>query len=191
VKTFPPKPKHCVICETLFSPRAAFATCCSQRCAVKKVKADKAAAKVALKARKAAQETPRALLPKAQKQINRWCRFRDLLAGCGCISCGATYRSAFGGAFDAGHFRSVGSASHLRFYTPQIRLQCVRCNRNLGGNAIEFRKGLVAERGAEWVEQIESMYWIANWTVDYLRRLTQVAKKRADRLEKRLEKQQA
>lgn len=137
------------------------------------------------RSRRRALETVRELMPKAQKEVNRWARFRDLLAGRGCISCGATYRTAFGGAFDGGHFRSVGSAGHMRFFTPQIRLQCVRCNRDLGGNTVEFRKGLVALRGAAWVERIESMYWIQKWSVDYLRRLTAVAKKRADRLEKR------
>jgi hypothetical protein len=141
------------------------------------------------KARRWALETPKKLLPKAQKVVNRWCRLRDLLAGRNCISCGATYRTAFGGVFDAGHFRSVGSAPHMRFYTPQIRLQCVRCNRDLSGNTVEFRKGLVALKGAAEVERIEGMYWIQKWTVDYLRRLIAVARKRGDRLEKRLKEQ--
>lgn len=139
------------------------------------------------KRRKQAMETPKKLLPKVQREVNRWCRLRDLLAGRNCISCGAPYRGAFGGAFDAGHYRSVGSAPHLRFYTPQIRLQCVRCNRDLGGNAVEYRRRLVLIKGAAFVERIESMYWIQKWTVDYLRRLLRIAKKRADRLEKRLE----
>jgi hypothetical protein len=144
-----------------------------------------------IKARLEEMETPKQLLPKAQKAVNRWCRFRDLLAGRGCISCGATFRTAFGGVFDAGHFRSVGSAGHLRFFTKQIRLQCVRCNRDLSGNATEFRKGMVALFGVAEVERIEAMYWTAKWTVDYLRRLIRVATKRANRLEKRWKEQEA
>lgn len=151
----------------------------------KKLQAAKKQERAQIRVRKQALETPKKLLPKAQRQVNRWCRFRDLLAGRGCISCGATFRSAFGGAFDAGHFRSVGSAGHLRFFTKQIRLQCVHCNRDLSGNATEFRKGMVGLFGTAEVECIESMYWTANWTVDYLRRLIRVATKRANRLEKR------
>jgi hypothetical protein len=184
---FTVKPKTCTApgCDREFIPARPLQAVCGPVCARRKVEAAKRAERESVKARKRALETPKKLLPKAQKEVNRWCRFRDLLAGRSCISCGATYRTAFGGVFDAGHFRSVGSAPHLRFFTPQIRLQCVRCNRDMSGNTVEFRKGLVALRGVESVEQIESMYWIAKWNVDYLRRLIRVAKKRADRLEKR------
>jgi hypothetical protein len=183
------KPKTCSQCPREFYPRSSMHDVCSQRCAMKKINASKAKERAETKARRRALETPKKLLPKAQKVVNRWCRLRDLLAGRNCISCGAPYRAAFGGAFDAGHFRSVGSAPHLRFYTPQIRLQCVRCNRDLGGNTVEYRKRLVRIKGAEFVERIEGMYWIQKWTVDYLRRLIEVAKKRGDRLEKRLKEQ--
>jgi hypothetical protein len=183
------KPKTCSQCPREFYPRSSLHDVCSQRCAMKKINAVKAKERAETKARRRALETPKKLLPKAQKVVNRWCRLRDLLAGRNCISCGAPYRAAFGGAFDAGHFRSVGSAPHLRFYTPQIRLQCVRCNRDLGGNTVEYRKRLVRIKGAEFVERIEGMYWIQKWTVDYLRRLIAVAKKRGDRLEKRLKEQ--
>lgn len=185
------KPKVCAYekCGREFMPARPMQNVCGPLCAgrmVKKRAAEKKAQERALdKQRRQALETPRKLLPKAQKVVNRWCRFRDLLAGRGCISCGATFRTAFGGAFDAGHFRSVGSAGHLRFYTPQIRLQCVHCNRDLSGNATEFRKGMVALVGPQEVERIECLQWTAKWTVDYLRRLIRVATKRANKLEKR------
>jgi hypothetical protein len=184
-----PHTKSCEVCARPFTPARMGQRVCGLPCARKVPKVAKAKERAETKARRRALETPKKLLPKAQKVVNRWCRLRDLLAGRNCISCGAPYRSAFGGAFDAGHFRSVGSAPHLRFYTPQIRLQCVRCNRDLGGNTVEYRKRLVRIKGAEFVERIEGMYWIQKWTVDYLRRLIEVARKRGDRLEKRLKEQ--
>jgi hypothetical protein len=180
-----PRTKACAVCAKPFTPARPMQAVCSPRCAHRKVRADKTQERARVKERKRALETPKKLLPKAQKAVNKWCRFRDLLAGRSCISCGATYRTAFGGAFDAGHFRSVGSAPHLRFYTPQIRLQCVRCNRDLSGNTVEFRKGLVTLKGLAEVERIEGMYWIQKWKLDYLRRLIEVATKRGNRLEKR------
>jgi hypothetical protein len=114
-------------------------------------------------------------------------RLRDIRAGRGCISCGEPYRGAYGGAFDAGHFRSVGSAPHVRYFLPAIRLQCVKCNRFLGGNAVEFRRGLVALRGVEFVEMVESMQFTAKHTITYLSRLTEVMNRKARRLQKRIE----
>jgi hypothetical protein len=131
-------------------------------------------------------ETIPELIKVAQAAVNKYCRLRDIYAGRGCISCGATHRTAFGGAFDAGHWRSVGSAPHLRFYTKQIRLQCVRCNRHLAGNAVEFRKGMVALFGVEEVERIESMQGALKPSADYLRRIRAVFNKKARRIEKRM-----
>lgn len=139
------------------------------------------------RARREKLKTRRQWIAEAQAAVNRYVRLRDIHAGLGCISCGAPYRLAGGGAFDAGHFRSVGSAPHLRFFTTQIRLQCVLCNRHLAGNAVEFRRGLVELVGRALVEQIEAMQGVAKWSVDYLQRLKQVMSRRANRLEKRIE----
>jgi hypothetical protein len=159
---------------------------CSPRCARRLGEVKKAKEKQALRARKKALETIPDLIKVAQAAVNRYCRLRDIHAGRSCISCGATHRTAFGGAFDAGHWRSVGSAPHLRFYTKQIRLQCVRCNRHLAGNAVEFRKGMVSLFGVQEVERIESLNGTLKPSVDYLRRLTQIMNKKARRIEKRM-----
>lgn len=126
-------------------------------------------------------------LAECQVVVNKCARLRDLLAGRGCISCGAKPEQCFGGAVDAGHYRSVGSAPHLRFFLPQIRLQCVQCNRHLSGNAVEFRRGLVELMGLAWVERIEAMQGTAKWSIEYLKRLKAVMTRLARRLEKRLE----
>ncbi|MCY1463269.1 Bacteriophage Lambda NinG protein [compost metagenome] len=64
---------------------------------------------------------------------------------------------------------------------------CVRCNRNLSGNIVELRKGLVARIGEEKVEAVERDHSTRKFSVDYLKRLKAIFTKKAKRLEKRYE----
>jgi hypothetical protein len=168
---------------------------CGPKCAADwsaKVAAQKAARanreeRKSLAERKAKLKTRREWIAEAQAVVNKVARLRDILAGHGCISCGARPQQKFGGTFDAGHYRSVGSAPHLRFFLTAIRGQCVRCNRDLGGSAVNFRKGLVERIGINRVEEIESMQWTAKWSIEYLQRLKKVMNKKARRLERRIE----
>lgn len=121
----------------------------------------------------------------AQTAVNRYVRLKAFARGEGCYTCGARPAKAFGGTYDAGHFRSVGSAPHLRYWTPQIRLQCVTCNRHKGGEALAFRRALVAEHGPEWVEALEARQEVAKFAVDYHARIKRIFTKKANRLEKR------
>jgi hypothetical protein len=184
------KAKTCAHCGNGFIPLRPMQAVCSPICARRKVDADKKAERERTKERKEGMKTRRDRIAEAQAAVNKYVRLRDIHAGRGCVSCGAKFRGTYGGAFDAGHFRSVGSAPHLRFFTPQIRLQCVRCNRHLSGNVNEYRRGLVADRGAEWVSWLESLYFVAKWDDAYLIRLTRIARKKARRLEKRIEMEQ-
>ncbi|NPT59075.1 recombination protein NinG [Paraburkholderia elongata] len=189
------KPKRCRSCGANFNPISSMSKACSVPCAMALNDAAKAksAARAAkderksLAERKAKLKTRREWIAEAQAAVNKVARLRDLLAGHGCISCGARPQQKFGGTFDAGHYRSVGSAPHMRYYLPAIRGQCVRCNRDLGGSAVNFRKGLVERIGINRVEEIESMQWTAKWSVEYLERLKKVMNKKARRLEKRIE----
>lgn len=181
------KLKPCAYCKNLFQPLRPLQQVCKPMCGLKLVRAKKAKERVETRKRREAIKTRREWIAEAQAAVNKYCRLRDIAAGRGCISCGAPFRLAGGGAFDAGHFRSVGSAPHLRYFTTQIRLQCVRCNRHLAGNVVEYRRGLVAMLGLEAVERIEAMQGVEKWPVEYLKRLKTVMVKRARRLEKRLE----
>lgn len=125
-------------------------------------------------------------LAECQAIVNRYVRLLALSRGKGCYTCGATPEHKFGGTYDAGHFRSVGSAPHLRFWMPQIKLQCIVCNRHRGGMALAFRRMLVIEHGTDWVESLESMHWTAKHDIPYLIRLKAVLGKRLRRLEKRV-----
>lgn len=189
------KPKRCRSCRATFTPARSMQVVCSPQCAqsyAAKVAAQKAARanraeRKSLAERKAKLKTRREFIAEAQAVVNRVARLRDTLAGHGCISCGARPDARFGGAMDAGHFRSVGSAAHMRFFLPNISAQCKKCNRDLGGSHTNYRKGLVERIGIERVEEIESMQWTAKWSVEYLQRLKKVMNKKARRLERRIE----
>jgi hypothetical protein len=189
------KPRKCSQCKTVYQPARSMQAVCSPACAaehVRKLSAQKAARanreeRKSLAERKAKIKTRGEWIREAQAVVNKVARLRDTLAGHGCISCGARPDARFGGAMDAGHYRSVGSAPHARFYLPNIRLQCKRCNRDLGGSVVNYRKGLVERIGINRVEEIESMQWTAKWSIEYLQRLKKVMNKKARRLERRIE----
>ncbi len=112
-------------------------------------------------------------IKEAQVAFNSYIRVRDKHKPC--ISCGCLPGDTVqGGKFDAGHYRSRGSASHLRYYLLNCHSQCVKCNRYLSGNVVEYRKGLIARIGAERVEQIEMGNNPRKFTIDYLKRVKKI-----------------
>jgi hypothetical protein len=157
--------------------------------AAKKKSAAKALAaeRKSMKERAIKLKTRREWISEAQVVVNKVARLRDQLAGYGCISCGARPQQKYGGTMDCGHYRSVGSAPHLRYFLPNLAAQCTRCNRDRGGMHSDYRVGLIERIGIARVEEIESMNWTAKWDIDYLKRLKKVMQKKARRLEKRIE----
>lgn len=117
----------------------------------------------------------------AQAAFNAYIRFRDRDQAC--ISCGNwILADQPGGGWDAGHYRSTGSAQHLRVGGLRAALnchkQCVKCNRFLNGNVAEYRKGLIRKIGLDLVEIIESDQDTRNYSADDLKRITQIYRKR-------------
>lgn len=112
-----------------------------------------------------------ALKKEAQAAFNRWIRQRD--AAQPCISCGAPPPDLSGlhAGRDAGHYRSTGSADHLRFNEDNCHAQCVKCNQWGAGMAVDYRIGLVARIGLERVEALESDNRSLKWSHDGLRYL--------------------
>ena len=95
-------------------------------------------------------------LKEAQAAFNAYVRARD--KDDACISCGNyVLDDQIGGGWDAGHYRSTGSAPHLRFNLHNCHKQCVKCNRFLSGNVAEYRKGLIHKIGIEKVDALEAM----------------------------------
>ena len=109
----------------------------------------------------------------AQHAFNAFIRLRDRSKPC--ICCGQPLgESSVGGLYDCGHYRSVGSASHLRFHEDNANGQRKVCNRYGAGRAVDYRIGLIARIGIERVEALEHSNAVHKWTKDELIEITQV-----------------
>lgn len=161
------KPKPCAHCEALFTPVRPLQRVCSAICAARSVKAKNSQERAQTKERKAALKRIPDLLKEAQTAFNAWVRARDAEARC--ISCGVLLsREAIGGGFDAGHYRSRGSAAHLAFHEDNCHGQCKRCNRYGAGMAVDYRIGLIRRIGLERVEALETSNAPKKWERDEL-----------------------
>jgi hypothetical protein len=147
------KLKTCKQCMGLFAPQRPLQAVCSPRCAVGSVKAQKAQEKASIKSRLEALVTKPELVKKAQTAFNAFIRARD--RGKPCISCGRPL-GLTPNSYDCGHYRSVGSAPHMRFVEDNAHGQCKYCNNHLSGNHVEYRKRLIERIGLRSVELIES-----------------------------------
>ena len=136
-------------------------------------KADRKAHKVAKESLKGRSD----YLREAQTAVNSYVRARD--KGKPCISCGCGEgEMKKGGTFDAGHWRSVGSAPHMRFNTLNISGQCKRCNRYTFDSEA-YRSELIKRIGLELVEKIASDQSTKKYSIDYLKRMAIIFRKKA------------
>ncbi len=85
-----------------------------------------------IKVRKEALKSRGDHMREAQQAFNEFIRARDQAAGHHCISSGKPLDWS-GNAVDAGHYRSVGSAPHLRFDERNCHAQSKQDNRFLLG----------------------------------------------------------
>lgn len=118
------------------------------------------------------QKTRSQWLAEAQSAFNAYVRWRDRHNGC--ISCGKHVGGKFGGNWDAGHFRSRGSAPHLRFHLWNCHKQCVKCNRYLSGNTSEYRVALIWKLGYEKVEYLECLQSKKEHDINYAKRVKSI-----------------
>lgn len=149
------KDKTCKHCGGCFVPVLPLQSVCGPICASRLVKAAKKEEADRTKARKAALKRIPDLIKEAQIAFNAYIRLRDSAQPC--ICCGqALTKEAIGGGFDCGHYRSTGSASHLRFNEDNAHAQRKVCNRYGAGRAVDYRLGLIARIGLERVEALEA-----------------------------------
>ena len=173
-----PKPKKCRVatCRASFVPQRLGQAVCSPKCALATVEVQKAKEKKSLaqadrreiKVRKEALKTRGDHIREAQQAFNEYIRTRDQAAGHLCISSGKPLDWS-GNAVDAGHYRSVGSAPHLRFDERNCHAQSKQDNRFLSGNAVDYRIGLIARIGQEAVDALESDQSVRKYTVDEIK----------------------
>lgn len=162
--------KRCRHCRELFTPRNSLHVVCSPDCAIayagtaESERLQRAARRGELREYRVRTESLSDATRKAQAACNRYVRARD--AGKPCISCGALPGdTVYGGNRDAGHYRSTGACPQLRFEPLNIQIQCTRCNRQLSGNHVAYRAGLLERIGADRVAWLEGPHPIPKWTV--------------------------
>lgn len=169
-----PKPKmvSCKECKVRFLQPRLGAKVCSPECAI--LFSEKQREKIRLaqdkkkraEAKKERMETRKKLegmrsrsdwMKLAQVAFNNFVRFRDKDQSCICCDRNETQVDGLGShGWDCGHYRSVGSAPHMRFIENNAHRQLVFCNRYLSGNAVSYRAGLIKRIGLEAVEALEA-----------------------------------
>lgn len=172
------KPRRCKYCRAEFHPQRPGARVCSPECA--QALAQKVRGKIERQAEREVKKQTRAQLDalktipmlhkEAKTAVHLYVRLRD--EGKPCISCDTILikRGWPGGDYDAGHFRSVGSSSHLRYDADRnIFGQCKYCNDRLAGNHAAYRLRLIDRIGLAAVEAVEADQASVKWTKDGLR----------------------
>ena len=171
----PAKPKKCRVltCRASFVPKVSFQSWCSPDCAfvIARDKQEQQRKSFAqrerreIKVRKEKLKTRGDHMREAQQAFNAYIRARDQASGHICISSGKPLDWS-GNAVDAGHYRSVGSAPHLRFDERNCHAQSKQDNRFLSGNAVDYRIGLIARIGQEAVDALEANQSVRKYTVE-------------------------
>ena len=161
------RPKECKQCGTRFYPLRPMQAVCSPICASRLVKSAKKQERENVKVRKEAIKTIPDLIKETQKEFNAYIRQRDHLQPCVCCGKPLTLE-AVGGGYDCGHYRSTGSASHLRFNEDNAHGQRKVCNRYGAGRAVDYRIGLIARIGIDRVESLEANNAVHKWTREEL-----------------------
>lgn len=176
------KLKTCRVCPTQFRPMSSTQVVCSPGCAQEYVrrreerKAQREAReeKRERRARLKELEPRRKVLARAQSAFNAFIRERDRDRPC--ISCGVVNPpERFGGAWDCGHYRSVGAAPELRFDELNAHKQCKACNGGSGRFArkgetvrMQYRERLIERIGREAVHWLEGQHPPKHYTVEEL-----------------------
>lgn len=166
IKPKKPRAKKCKGCLVKFQPDRQMQEACSVKCAIAV-----ANAKRMKKENAEHRERKRSIKPishwlkATQTKFNRWVVLRDKTEPC--ISCGAWDVEEF----HAGHWRSRGAASQLRFAEDNCHKQCSECNTHKSGNQIEYRQNLIIKIGVERVEALENDNKAKSWTYEELKEI--------------------
>lgn len=165
-----PRKRRCKVCREQFVPRSITHKACGPECAAVVAQSERQAIeRKADRVRKQALKSRRDWMKEAQVAFNTFVRQRDKDKPC--ICCGRVETQVSGlnsHGWDCGHYRSVGSAPHMRFNENNAHRQLVLCNRHGAGRAVDYRIGLIARIGLAAVEALESDQTPCKWTVEEL-----------------------
>lgn len=184
------KQKSCKICKTKFTPYSTTTLVCSHQCAItyannKRIRLEVIASaqeRVKIKIARDSIKTKQEWLKEAQQWVNKYVRLRD--KNLGCISCDKA--ASWHGQWHGSHFRSTKAASAVRFNLWNINKSCSVCNNWLSGNIGEYEPRLRLKIGNEKVDWLKCQNHTVNYSIDYLKRLKGIAKKKCAMLEKRI-----
>jgi hypothetical protein len=161
--------RKCAACTERFKPQRPMQKVCSPLCAATQGRKEtQKQDRAETRERKQALKTRSDWLKDAQVAFNAYVRARDQLAGRACISSSSPLDWA-GNAVDAGHYRSTGSAPHLRFNEDNCHAQSKHDNQYKSGNAVDYRLGLIARIGLARVEALESDQEPRKWSIEQLK----------------------
>lgn len=179
------KPRKCPECHQPYvKTRAVQPTCGALPC--QESYAIKVAHKAAWKREKMQRAADRAQreelqplqywLKRAEKAVNALVRERDIEQPC--ISCGTNDAAEW----HAGHWKSVGSNSALRYDLSNIHRQCDQCNVFKGGNATEYEARLPARIGQAEVDRLKNSPRSRKWTREECQAIEADAKRKLKEL---------
>lgn len=173
--------RKCCICKT--NPVAnPMASVCSTPCAIEKAAQDRAKRERKEAAiRREKLKTRSDYMKEAQHAFNEYIRLRDKDKPCICCDKPLGLGDV-GGAFDCGHYRSVGSAPHLRFDERNAHAQRKQCNRYGAGRAVDYRIGLIRRLGLEAVESLEADQEPRKFTIEELKEIRATYKQKLKEL---------
>lgn len=183
--------KTCQICGKPFAKQRMGQKACSIECAIvygrkqlgKRAAVIEQAKRKEIRERKEKLKTRSDWMKEAQTEFNAYIRERDKHRPC--ICCGLPLElNAIGGGYDAGHYRSVGSAPHLRFDERNAHGQRKQCNRYGAGRAVDYRIGLIARIGREAVEALEADQTPRKYSIDDLKQIRDTYRKKLRTLRK-------
>lgn len=178
--------KKCKVCKTPFTALRPLQVVCSPVCALsiarkvslKTVAKVKSQERRATKAKRESLKTRAQWAKEAQDAFNRYVRARD--AYLGCVSCDKP--ASWQGQWHASHFRSVGSAPHLRYHLWNVHKACSVCNNHLSGNLAEYAPRLVERIGPKRVDWLRCQHEGNKMAIEYLRRVKVIFTKKTRRL---------
>ena len=171
------RPRKCKWCKESFTPERngqkthkhceePFALKVAEKLGAMRQKAERAQ----IKARRKALETIPELIKAADRAFAAFIRERDRQAGHPCISSGKPLDWS-GNQVDAGHYRSRGAASHLRYDEDNCHAQAKQDNRFKAGNVVDYRINLLVRIGPERLEALETNNTPHKWERDELRQI--------------------
>lgn len=142
------KKKKCEVCKKEFTPFQ-ITPVCSYICALKFNEQKEVNKRV--KEMKVSSQKISELEGIARKIFQQWIRLRDEHQPC--ISCGKTSSTQW----DGSHYYKAEIWSGLIFDETNVHKSCSYCNKELHGNLVEYRKGLIKRYGVKYVEDLESV----------------------------------